>query len=152
METLRSTLGALADWAARRVVWFRSTLDAALAGRPDSERGQGLAEYALILSLIAVAVIGALTFFGQQLDGRLPGPDQRGDIKVFDGMPRASGRALTRRSIGANERPEFGHCGSAAVDSSGATAWDDCEPWATSSPCSCWGRHGASSARRHRGG
>ena len=68
METLRSTLGALADWAARRVVWFRCTLDAALAGRPDSERGQGLAEYALILSLIAVVVIGALTFFGQQLD------------------------------------------------------------------------------------
>ncbi len=32
-----------------------------------SERGQGLAEYALILSGVAVAAILALTFFGTQL-------------------------------------------------------------------------------------
>lgn len=31
---------------------------------PSRERGQGLAEYALILSLIAVFVIGALTLLG----------------------------------------------------------------------------------------
>ncbi len=53
METLRSTFGALADWASRRIVWLRTTLDATLAGRRDAEGGQGLAEYALILSLIA---------------------------------------------------------------------------------------------------
>ncbi|HVM30002.1 MAG TPA: Flp family type IVb pilin [Candidatus Limnocylindrales bacterium] len=32
------------------------------------ERGQGLAEYALILALIAVAVILAVTFLGEQID------------------------------------------------------------------------------------
>jgi pilus assembly protein Flp/PilA len=32
------------------------------------ERGQGLAEYALILALIAVFVIGAVMFLGGQID------------------------------------------------------------------------------------
>jgi Flp pilus assembly pilin Flp len=35
--------------------------------RLEDEAGQGLAEYALILSLIAVVVIGALTLFGVNL-------------------------------------------------------------------------------------
>jgi Flp pilus assembly pilin Flp len=35
------------------------------------DRGQGLAEYALILSLIAVAAIAAVTFFGTQLSSLL---------------------------------------------------------------------------------
>ena len=35
------------------------------------ERGQGLAEYALILSLIAVVAISAVTFFGTQLNSLL---------------------------------------------------------------------------------
>jgi pilus assembly protein Flp/PilA len=35
------------------------------------ERGQGLAEYALILALIAVVVIGAVTLLGTQIDGIL---------------------------------------------------------------------------------
>ncbi len=35
------------------------------------ERGQGLAEYALILALIAVVVIGAVTFLGGQIDAIL---------------------------------------------------------------------------------
>jgi Flp pilus assembly pilin Flp len=68
METLRSTFGALADWATRRIAWLRATLDLDGAGRHDSERGQGLAEYALILSLIAIVAIGALAFFGEQLN------------------------------------------------------------------------------------
>jgi pilus assembly protein Flp/PilA len=33
-----------------------------------SERGQGLAEYALILALIAVVVIGAVIFLGGQIN------------------------------------------------------------------------------------
>jgi Flp pilus assembly pilin Flp len=33
--------------------------------------GQGLAEYALILALIALAVIAALTFFGSQVSSQL---------------------------------------------------------------------------------
>jgi len=32
------------------------------------EDGQGLAEYALILALIAVVVIGAVTFLGGEID------------------------------------------------------------------------------------
>jgi pilus assembly protein Flp/PilA len=34
----------------------------------NNERGQGLAEYALILALIAVVVIGAVIFLGGQID------------------------------------------------------------------------------------
>ena len=59
MDRFRSTLGALADWVGRRVVWLRATLG---EGRPrlqGGERGQGLTEYALIISLIALAVIAA---------------------------------------------------------------------------------------------
>ncbi|MFN8622009.1 MAG: Flp family type IVb pilin [Chloroflexota bacterium] len=35
-----------------------------LAGWQDDEKGQGLAEYALILGLIAVVAIAALVFMG----------------------------------------------------------------------------------------
>ncbi len=35
------------------------------------ESGQGLAEYALILALIAVFTIGAVTFLGQGIQGTL---------------------------------------------------------------------------------
>jgi pilus assembly protein Flp/PilA len=35
------------------------------------ERGQGLAEYALILALIAVLAIAAVTFLGGQINGIL---------------------------------------------------------------------------------
>ncbi len=40
------------------------------------EEGQGMAEYGLILALIAVVVIGALTLLGEQLNevfGRITG-------------------------------------------------------------------------------
>jgi Flp pilus assembly pilin Flp len=83
METLRSTFGALADWASRRIVWLRTTLNPALAG---PEGGQGLAEYALILSLVAVAVIGALTFFGQQLQSVFWDPINAEIGKVLSGL------------------------------------------------------------------
>lgn len=33
------------------------------------ESGQGMAEYGLILALVAVVVVGALTLLGQGLDG-----------------------------------------------------------------------------------
>jgi len=35
--------------------------------RTGDEEGQGLAEYALILALIAIVVIAAFAFFGQQV-------------------------------------------------------------------------------------
>ncbi len=51
--TLRSTLKALAAWLER------------------DDRGQGLAEYALILALIALIAISALAFMGTQLSNEL---------------------------------------------------------------------------------
>lgn len=44
--------------------WLSSTV------RKDEE-GQGLAEYALILALIAIVVIAALTLLGTQIDAIL---------------------------------------------------------------------------------
>ncbi len=41
---------------------------------PDAERGQGLAEYALILAFIAIVAIAALAFFGVQLSSVLTDP------------------------------------------------------------------------------
>ena len=52
-----------------------------LNGRLRRQEGQALVEYALIISLIAVALIGALTFMSGQINGifsdignHLPGP------------------------------------------------------------------------------
>jgi len=39
--------------------------------RMDDEEGQGLAEYALILALIAIVAIVALLFLGNQISDRL---------------------------------------------------------------------------------
>jgi Flp pilus assembly pilin Flp len=50
-------------------------LEAALIGRPSmlvwSNRGQGLAEYALILALIAVFVVAVLIFLGTNIQSIL---------------------------------------------------------------------------------
>jgi len=35
--------------------------------KPDSDRGATVVEYALLVALIALVVIGAITIFGQQL-------------------------------------------------------------------------------------
>ena len=57
--------------------WLQATLARGPAGEEDAERGQGLAEYALILAFIAIVAIGALAFFGVQLSGVLYGPGRR---------------------------------------------------------------------------
>jgi len=44
-----------------------SRFRAAIVHRTDDERGQGLAEYALILALIAIIAIVALIFLGGQV-------------------------------------------------------------------------------------
>ena len=49
-----------------------TTLISALQADRD-ERGQGLAEYALILALIAIVAIVALIFLGNQVSGILSG-------------------------------------------------------------------------------
>jgi Flp pilus assembly pilin Flp len=49
-----------------------------------SEAGQGLAEYALILSFIAIVAIAALGFFGVQLSSVLTDPVGRDISGVVD--------------------------------------------------------------------
>ena len=44
------------------------------------EQGQGLTEYALIIMLIAIAIIGALTFLGQDINTFY-------QEKIIDGLP-----------------------------------------------------------------
>jgi pilus assembly protein Flp/PilA len=50
---------------------FRSTITRILAFIRHDEDGQGLAEYALILALIAVIAIVALLFLGSQISDKL---------------------------------------------------------------------------------
>ena len=50
---------------------FRSTITRILAFIHRDEDGQGLAEYALILALIAVISIVALLFLGSQVSDKL---------------------------------------------------------------------------------
>jgi Flp pilus assembly pilin Flp len=52
-------------------VALRGALDAVVALLRGSQRGQGLAEYALILGLIAVVSIVALLFMGSQVSDKL---------------------------------------------------------------------------------
>jgi len=50
---------------------IRSTLNRLRSFFRDDERGQGLAEYALILALIAIVAIVALIFMGSQVSSKL---------------------------------------------------------------------------------
>jgi pilus assembly protein Flp/PilA len=73
MDILRTARGRA---VARRERWS-SRLRAApglLPARTDDESGQGLAEYALILALIAIVAIAALAFFGLQISSVLTDP------------------------------------------------------------------------------
>ena len=50
---------------------LRGALDALVAFVRRDERGQGLAEYALILALIAIVSIVALLYMGSQVSDKL---------------------------------------------------------------------------------
>jgi Flp pilus assembly pilin Flp len=50
----------------------------------DRQLGQGLAEYALILALVAISVIAALTFMGAQISAVLVDPISAEIGKVID--------------------------------------------------------------------
>jgi pilus assembly protein Flp/PilA len=52
-------------------MFFRSTIARLLARFRSDEDGQGLAEYALILALIAIVAITALIFMGSQISDKL---------------------------------------------------------------------------------
>jgi pilus assembly protein Flp/PilA len=54
-------MSKLRNWAVSKVVRYQAA----------QEEGQGLAEYGLILALIAVVCIGALTLLGSGLDAAL---------------------------------------------------------------------------------
>ena len=65
MDKLRIMVATAADRVAcsRPVTSTRACVEMALAGA-DDQRGQGLAEYALILALIAIMAIASLVFLG----------------------------------------------------------------------------------------
>jgi pilus assembly protein Flp/PilA len=50
---------------------FRPIIDALRALIARDDKGQGLAEYALILALIAIVAIVALIFLGSQISSKL---------------------------------------------------------------------------------
>jgi len=50
---------------------FRTVIESIRASIVHDEDGQGLAEYALIISLIAVVAIIALAFLGSQISTKL---------------------------------------------------------------------------------
>jgi Flp pilus assembly pilin Flp len=87
MDKLRRTVGNLAAWVSRPMPWLRATLARGPAGQEDNQDGQGLAEYALILAFIAIAVIGAVAFFGDQLFGVLSGQIGSSIGGVVQGLP-----------------------------------------------------------------
>ena len=74
METLRAGVGDLAAMVRRTLSAMRSARSRIQVSHHDAERGQGLAEYALILAFIAIIAIAALAFFGLQLSGVLTDP------------------------------------------------------------------------------
>jgi Flp pilus assembly pilin Flp len=65
MDHLRSSAWCVAAWAAR----LRASphIGDRESGGGDSEHGQGLAEYALILGLVAVIAIVSLTLLGTNI-------------------------------------------------------------------------------------
>lgn len=70
MEKLRAAVAGATERAARSRPM--RTLRALLAPTPvttDDQRGQGLAEYALIMGLIAIVAIVSLIFLGTSVSG-----------------------------------------------------------------------------------
>jgi Flp pilus assembly pilin Flp len=73
MPTLWIGGSDLAALRARTLAVLREELSRVMQ-REDPQRGQGLAEYALILAFIAIVAIAALAFFGVQLSSVLTDP------------------------------------------------------------------------------
>jgi Flp pilus assembly pilin Flp len=73
MDILRTAGGRAAAGLERWSSRLRAT-PGPLPAHDDDELGQGLAEYALILALIAIVCIAALAFFGLQISAVLTDP------------------------------------------------------------------------------
>jgi Flp pilus assembly pilin Flp len=74
MQTLRAGVGGLAAWGGSALSAIRAVRTRLPDQHQETERGQGLAEYALILAFIAIVAIAALAFFGVQLSSVLTDP------------------------------------------------------------------------------
>ena len=74
MDKIRTAGGRAGVTLWRLAQRLRAAAAPVVLRHPDAERGQGLAEYALILSLIAIVAIAALAFFGMQVSGVLTDP------------------------------------------------------------------------------
>jgi Flp pilus assembly pilin Flp len=74
MDKLRTAGRRAASDLRRWSLRVRATVGRAWPAQPGGELGQGLAEYALILSLIAIVAIAALAFFGMQISSVLTDP------------------------------------------------------------------------------
>ncbi len=70
MDMLRAAATRLAERATRSrpLTKLRAFLPA-MPQTDEGQRGQGLAEYALILALIAIVAIGSLIFLGETIVG-----------------------------------------------------------------------------------
>ncbi len=70
MDKLRVAAASFAKRAARAgpVMWLRAVLDPRVENH-DAQRGQGLAEYALIMASIAIMAIVSLMFLGAVING-----------------------------------------------------------------------------------
>lgn len=87
MDKLRTRVGDVTARLAQLATTARVAWAGAPAARANAERGQGLAEYALILALIAIVAITALAFFGLQLSGLLTDPIGSEFKNVVDNLP-----------------------------------------------------------------
>jgi Flp pilus assembly pilin Flp len=88
MDKLRNVSGALAARVGRLMLWLQAALVSGRARKKDPERGQGLAEYALILAFIAIVAIAALAFFGVQLSGVLTDPVGKEIGNIVSNLPK----------------------------------------------------------------
>lgn len=70
MDKLRAAAARVVERVAgsRPAEWLRSLLSPT-AGGDEAQRGQGLAEYALILAGIAIVAIASLVFLGDTISG-----------------------------------------------------------------------------------
>ncbi len=87
MDKLRTRVGDVTTGLAQLATMIYVAWVGARTTRSDTERGQGLAEYALILAFIAIVAIAALAFFGLQLSSVLADPIGSEIRNVVDNLP-----------------------------------------------------------------
>lgn len=85
MEMLRTVVAVATPRAARsRPMRSLRALLVPTPGKTDEQRGQGLAEYALILALLAIVAIASLIFLGDTITGMFEDLINAGFTYVLD--------------------------------------------------------------------